>query len=574
MANISPSILPRTAKVSSSCGCTLTNLSIKGLTPNEFEALSGKEIDLARVILNATEAKALGVQERGLPMLLRSSVQNIKPALTKMSISEQSMVLPFIQRIQRSSYNANYFTIEAGVVNPNAGSVVDGISYPNSAWNITVSLSNSWIKSVSGDIEGLERYFLPGAHLYILTWDSTSSKNAITLDLEVVTAVNADSGGVKKALVTVRPNISTAEWAGMSPEAKAYFSPTFGVAQTGANSVSDRESWCHNQPSNTTGRIIVNWLQTTRESRCVDENYQATLAKILSGKVNPYDMGFKWTSLGEQNKEMAMLSEGAWLRSVFYGQAIDRTKQTPETYQQLPTVADVLDPDCPLEYKANALGIFTLLQEANRVVDLNGNALDLDYIFEQLYYLKRYREAGGDQISVIDSMTDRFTASRILEAMNKWYQVKYNFTTETHRKIGEKITHEGVVLFNYNIYEIPEQSVSWAVFWDTFFDDMLAAFPATVNGHDFKSRARNLWFIDWSDVVVGVAGTSSVTRTDPDAKTRSEYRCVILPSSKTYNLRSTKWTVMLDRPHRHLIIHNFSGACPRITAASCSAPNS
>ena len=570
MANISPSCLPRNARVDSACGGTLTALSIKGLTPDEFEALSGKEIDLARIILNATEAKALGVQESGLPMLLRSAIQNIKPSLNKVTISEQSMVLPYIQRRQRNQFNANYFTIESGEVNANAGTTVDGIVYPNSSWNLTVSLSNNWIKTASGDIEGLERYFLPGAHIYVLTWDNTSNKNAVTLDLEVVRAVNASAGGVSKALLTVRANISTAEWAGMSVEARARFQPTFGVAQTGANSISDRESWCFNQPSNTTGKLVVNWLQTTRESRCVDDTYQKTLDRILKGQVNPFDMGFKWTSIGEQNKEMAMHSENAWLRSVFYGQQINE-KQTPETYQQLPSIADVSNPSVPLEFKANALGIFTLLQECNRVVDLNGNRLDLDYIHEQIYYLKRYREVGGDKVNCIDSLTDRMTASNILMSMNSWYENKYNTTTTTFRKIGEKITHEGIVLFNYNIYDLPEQGCQWAVFWDTFFDDMISAFPSTVGGQDFKARARNLWFIDWSDVAVGIAGTSSVVRKDPDAATRSEYRCVILPNVRSYNLRSTKWTVMMDRPQRHLVIHNFSGGCPTLRATTCVA---
>ena len=42
--------------------------------------------------------------------------------------------------------------------------------------------------------------------------------------------------------------------------------------------------------------MIVNWLQTTRESRQVDESYKETLAKIMSGKVNPYlkSMVYEW----------------------------------------------------------------------------------------------------------------------------------------------------------------------------------------------------------------------------------------------------------------------------------------
>ena len=104
----------RIIKVDDSTGCTLTNASIKGLTPAEFEALSNKEIDLARVIANSAEAAMLGVQERGLVALLNSSITNIKPLINRVNISEQSIILPYIQRRQRSVINSGYFAIEGG----------------------------------------------------------------------------------------------------------------------------------------------------------------------------------------------------------------------------------------------------------------------------------------------------------------------------------------------------------------------------------------------------------------------------------------------------------------------------
>ena len=103
--------LPRIIKVDSSTGCTLTKAHVKGLTPGEFEALGNKEVDLARVIASAAEAKTLGVEERGLATLLTSSVQNIKPLINKQNIAEQSIILPYVQRRQRSVINANYFAI-------------------------------------------------------------------------------------------------------------------------------------------------------------------------------------------------------------------------------------------------------------------------------------------------------------------------------------------------------------------------------------------------------------------------------------------------------------------------------
>ena len=117
----SGNFLPRIVKVDGSTGCTLTNASIKGMTPAEFEGLGNKEIDLARVIASAAEAKILGVQEKGLPTLLRSSITNIKPLLNQQKVETQSLILPYIQRSQRSYINSNYFAGSGGQANANAG---------------------------------------------------------------------------------------------------------------------------------------------------------------------------------------------------------------------------------------------------------------------------------------------------------------------------------------------------------------------------------------------------------------------------------------------------------------------
>lgn len=560
---LAPSCLPRLVPVSSACGCTLTNTSIRGLTPGELENLQNVEVDLARVILNSAEAKILGVQESSLATFLRSTIKDIKPKLGTSKVDEQSIILPYIQRTQRSYINANYFTIESGAATAGAGTG----DIPASAWNVTVNLGESWLKT---DLTQIERYFKPGNTLIVLTWDNTTSKNAKTL---VFTILSAANGGDSKAVVTIQPNITDTAFLALANNAggRGQYRPTFGVAQTGANSVSNRESWCHNSPADLSRKLLVNWIQTTRTSRCVDDAYLKTLDAIMKGKVNAFQQGFVWSPIAEQNKRAAQIEDDEWLRSVFFGQKINE-KQTPETYDELPTVADVSNPLCPLEYKANALGFFTILSDCNRVVDLNGAALDLDYIHQQLYYLKRNREADGDKIAVIDSLTDRWTAAKIYDAMSRYYKVRYGVDTVRQAKVGEKITHDGIIMFNYNLYDIPEVGVQWAVFHDPFFDDHLSAFPATVSAVDFKSRGRNLWFLDFSDMSVGLGASMSVRRKQPDPETNALYQCVMVANTKEVQLKSQKWTVMLDRPQRHLVIHNFSGACPTVTAQSdCEA---
>lgn len=560
----SGNFLPRIVQVDSSTGCTLTNASIKGMTPAEFEALGNKEIDLARVIASAAEAKILGVQEKGLPTLLRSSITNIKPLLNETKVETQSLILPYVQRRQRSYINSNYFAGSGGQASPTAG---QNGEHPGS-WQVTVDVGDSpW----ATDIKLINRYFLPGSTVMISSWN-TSTKATKDIVYKVTDAVDATDNSGTKATITLEPNITAGGYQGLSDTSAYEFE--VGVVQTGANSVNDYEEWCYNQPADLSQQLIVNWLQTTRESRIVDDQYKATLESIMSGKVNPFLQNFVYQPIAEQNKRASQLSDEAWMRSVWYGQRINEN-QTPETYMNLPAVTDPegtragsagFGSDCVLEYKSNALGIHTQLKDANRIVDRQGAALDLDYLFQQLYYLKRNREADGDSISVIDVMTDRITANNIFTVMNDYYKSKYGWEVTRNVAINEKVTHDGIMLFNYNLYDIPEIGVQLAVFHDQYFDDLISATPTSDGtNNDFQSRSRALWLLDWSDIRVGVAGTNSVTRKNPAPEVMDAYRCRMSAVIKEYSLRSTTWTTMMDRPQRHLIIQNFSDANPTVT---------
>jgi hypothetical protein len=294
----------------------------------------------------------------------------------------------------------------------------------------------------------------------------------------------------------------------------------------------------------------------------------------MTGKTNPFLQNFVYQPLAEQNKRASQLSDEAWLRSVWYGQKINEN-QTPETYMNLPAVTDPegvrsgsssFGSDCVLEYKSNALGLHTQLRDANRVVDNQGETLDLDYLFQQLYYLKRHREADGDSISVIDVMTDRITANNIFTVMNNYYKAKYGWDTVRNADINQKIEHNGIMLFNYNKYDIPEVGIQLAVFHDQYFDDLISATPKSDgSNNDFQSRSRALWMLDWSDIKLGIAGTNSVTRKNPSPEVMDAYRCRMNAVIKEYSLRSTTWTTMLDRPERHLIIQNFGSGAPTVT---------
>lgn len=566
---LNPSCLGRTVAIDASCGCTISRMTITGLTPTDIVNFANSEIDLARLVLEAREAKILGVPERGLEMLLKGKITNIKPEMVIQKIDGQSIIQPFIMRTQESFINDNYFKIEAGTPTPTAGTG----SIPASASDITVVLGGAWIND--GGISKLEQSFVVGSTLIVHTWDSISTKTALTLQFTILASVNADSGGTFKAKVTIAPNLTAAEWTALSASQKALYRPTFGMAQTAANNVDDREAYCNQQRADLNKRIILNWIQTSRNTICSQQSYEEVLDAILAGRVNDYLKGFKYLDLAKQEKQKLARANREWMNSVMYGQIINGN-QTEALWRSLPAVTDPLDSTCQLGVHANALGFFTLLNNCNRVIDLGGAALSLDYIINTvLYPLRRNREAEGDSVQVIDSMTNRYMSAVIYETMSKYYTARYGVDVTRFAKIGEKITHEGFLFFNYNVYDIPDAGVQWAVYVDDYFNDFVDAFNQRIVGWDFKTRANSIWFIDWSDISIGVMKTNTVTRKYPDMGGIPEaYKCVMQPNVSTYRMNSKTFTPLLDRPNRHLIIHNMTFACPGVTIPGCTVPQS
>lgn len=567
---LAPACIGRTVAVDASCGCTLTRASITGLTPTDIENFAKSEIDVARLVLEAREAKILGVPERGLNMLLKGKIQNIKSELVIQKISGQSVVQPFIMRTQRSFINDNYFKIDAGTPTPGRGTGV----IPVSAWNITVELGGAWIND--GGMSALEQSFVVGNTLIVHTWDSVATKTALTLQFTIFASVNADAGGTYKALVTIVPNLTAAAWTALTAPQKAVYAPAFGMCQTAANNVDDREAYCNQNRADLNRKIVLNWFQTTRNVVCSQMSYEQVLDAILEGKVNDYLKGFTTLDIAAQEKQKMARYERDWLNSVMYGQVINGN-QTEANWRSLPSIVDPVDTTCTVGYKANALGFYTLLNNCNRVIDLAGGALSLDYIFNQvLYPLRRVREADGDKIDVIDSMTNRYMSNVIFDTMSKYYNARYGITATRYFEANQKLEHEGFLYFFYNVYDCPDAGVKWAVFVDDYFNDFVDAFNQRIVGWDFKTRANAIWFIDWSDVSVGMVKTNQAVRKWPltDPVTTEVYKCVIEPNTSTYRLTSKTYTPLLDRPNRHLIIQNMTFACPTVSVAGCSVPQS
>lgn len=540
--------LPRVITVDDSCGCTLTRATIRAMTPQDFQDQGSREVQMDRIIAQMKEARLTGVPERALDDLVTSRMAPIKTQ----KVVNGSVIAPFIEVPQQHTVNANYFNIETGVVNPNHG--IGNV--PDSAWDFTIVVTSSpW----ATPLENIERWFMPGSYINVFNVDPVTGVS-YRLQYRVFASANADALGVSKALVTAVPNYSAAGWAALTGAQKAVYQTTHGLVINLGNSVSNYESYCINGPAVNTLKLLVYWLQTLRKTFCYNDEYIKALQAPLTSE---FFKKFRTLELAKQRKQQELFEMKKRMNSVFYGQRINE-HQAVETYRDLPQVPDPANPSCILEYKSNCLGFITQLADCGRVSDFQGASLDLDTLKAVLYSLKRNRQVGGAVIRRIDAMTDRFTADSIAQVLISYYQKKYNVQYTRYFEGNQQITFGDQVMWDYNLYKFPDEGVELCVIVDEFFDDRISASPTSD-----ANVARELWLLDWSDTLLGIAGTASATRQTNVLD--NLYNCVITPNVNHYQLNSETICPMIQDANRHAVFTNFNAGCPIITSDTCVA---
>lgn len=561
MADVFSQCGPRIIDVSNSCDGSLTKADIQGLTPETMENLKDTAYMEFFLYRQTTMARMSGVKELSLWDLLMSKISNVKGELAKQPIGKnKSFFLPYFMREQEDYINANAFKVVAGQADPDAGTTVGGVYHPIGSWAVTIQGSDSpWYTQ----IKNIERYCLPGEYAVVLNLSGSSTVTEPYY--KIISSVNATSGGVEKATVVLAPNVTDAKWSSMTAAERLPFQVTQGVVQLGANSVSDYESWCYNQPADLSRRMIAFWPQTMRYTRCWDDQYADFIKRIFEGDVNPYLERFKELPMSEQNRKMYAIYQRKMLNTFWYGQAIDEN-QTVEGYRNLPKVRDPRGNLSFIEYKANAIGVREQLRGCNRLVDNLGARLDINALEEQLYALKRHREVDGGSVDSIDVMTDKSTANRLKTLFNHYYKARYGMSLEKNSNIGQKITFGQQTMWNYNSYELDEAQVMLNVIVDPFFADHKAHFTGGL-----ASRGNMLVALDWNDVSMGIGGVNRRVSKTPDIESDPDFKCIIEANITHTEMESTKMTPIIEDPSRHLIIENFSDECPVYTYEDCAA---
>jgi hypothetical protein len=575
--------------VDGSTGCTLTKADIRPFTKDDFAAQDMKEVGMDRIIAGTKEARMIGVPQRSLMDLLLS---RHAPIRTGSPGPDQSIVAPYRLVPRRTIVNLNYFLVTAG----SATAPVDPAtpfpsSLPATAYFLTVKISTGGFGSA---VKNIERYFLPGMYSYVETtarhvgsdWqtfvgggniDSSVGPIGFRVVAAVGKAADADTAYVVVAPVDFQSyETSVSAWNTFKADTSGSPSPAQRVSATlvtkgtlllGVNSVSDKEVWCYQQPALNNLGLIEYWRQTYRWTHQYNDAYIEALSAPLTSE---FFKKFRTLPIAEQRRQQEQLMQQWLYNTVFYGQRIS-DKQTIATWNQLPAIDDLTNPGCTLEYKSNTLGIRTQLGECGKILDLNGGALNFDTLFELCYNLKRERGNDGTDVQVIDFMTDRFTKSKIRDMMVRYYKAKYGVDSlQINMQLGQKLVDSVTkrTVFDYDQFDLPDQGVSFSLFTDTYFDDRISASSSLGASSGTKNRARSLWAVDWSDILIGVHGNRSVTR--QTNKADDIYNCVIDPNVNHYKLNSRTIEVQVGNTNRHLVIENFGDTCPTVTVPVCA----
>lgn len=542
--------LPKVVNIRDGSGCSFTRASASVMTPDQFAALGDQE-NLQRVYATAAEAGMRGVQMRPISQILLGRLRDFSQKVSQINIGQpKSILAPYVPYRQKTVVNSGYFQVESGS---------DNNGY---RWNV-VAINNAAFYQQT--LARIDRYFIPGNYVFI---DFVSATGVATSSaFKIISSTDATADGVAKATLVLEPNVTSATFATYTSAQKLAWQPTGGIILCGTNSISDYESWCYNGAVDNPNNMIFYWLQTSRLAHVVSSEY---LKAIQAPNMNDFFKVFNMLPYADQLVQQDKRFFEEWWMSVFKGKPINEFQDVNgwQGANKLPQVVDIDDSNCVLEYKANAEGIEYQLSKCSRTVDLAGAPLNFDTLSEMLYQLKRNRESTSqsDSVGVIPMQTDRNTANKVKQIFAAYYKAKYGitYTQEIGKGPAEEFSRTSGLAVN--TYDFDEAGVELDVVSDPFFHDLLLATPTA-----HQNAVRYAWFLDYSDIDIGIAKTEQVTRKFPDPKAiPSDWKCVIALNEKTYKLKSQTWTTAVYRPERHLIVKNFSSACPRLSVAGCS----
>jgi len=498
-----------------------------------FQDESGKFRINDALYVSDFEIKACQTITNGLYDFLMANKVNMSDRLSVSKVSQDLFdIKPFIQAMQKSIINNEFWTVSAGT---DPGGTPD--------WQVdVVSQSNMPVDT---------RWFAVGDRVYIdgQAEDGTATRTA----WEVLSSAVASSK-VRLTLASQNAN-SNLDGAKLA-------NPVTGVLLRGVPNVNDYEEFCAQIPGLNTNKLVPYWLETTRWSMCVDERYEKYHALLRAN--NPQYKLFGDIEAVQLNKQIGSDFQRRWVNSFFFNKPL--ANQDLNNYNSLeqittPTVSNLVlaDEGRCVGRRANAVGVYEQLAECGRVFDLQGQVLNLQELFNELYNIQRVREAVGIPTDSIDIFTDSEYCKQFENAMIAYFNQK---TGGNSRYVWNMDVKHAKFGFKFRSFELDWPMITINLVTHKYFDDRLAAAKAAGQEH----TGRFLWILDFSTIYPGLLGSNRVTLSSGElkdlAKIDNSFLCKMAVDKRTQTLTSFTWTAVVECPSSSLVLENIAFTQP------------
>lgn len=537
------------------CGAlTLCDLEIPtpALLDTQYKVRSNFLVMEALFQYQMESAMCMAQQSNLFKFFMANSVNMSKRLTPEQVQTGLYQIKPYILNKRKGTFDNNYWIVQAGT-SAGAGDWCCELSSPTD-----IPVSASWFNVG-------ERLFIEGAAA-----DGTATRTA----WRILSSV-ADTGHVDVCL--------TSENALSNYDAARLAFPVTGVAVRGTANISDFEEFCAQPPGLINTTVEPYWIETIRDSFCVDDLYEQYRALVVAN--NPLYREFYDLPTVEYNKQAAEDFQRRWVNTIMYNKALN-ANQTLALVDDLPQVDAVLydwtaatvgqtegflrtsAARC-VGKKANAIGILEQLAGCDRIHDAQGTKLNLKALFQSLYRIYRIRKSMGyPNPRVFELCMPSPYIEVVADALFQYCLAKSHGLAQLNMEISKSV-EQSPLGFRYRRFVIDYPDIEIRLVSDEFFDDELAMFEnaATTTGNaNLANVGRRIYILDWSKIYLGIIGSEKVEHQTADAKERARtdpsYLCVMKVPTTRQSLMSTTYTVIVERPQVNLVIENLSNDVP------------
>jgi hypothetical protein len=341
-----------------------------------------------------------------------------------------------------------------------------------------------------------------------------------------------------------------------------------GVVYVGRNNVADVEKWCHNLPNWDPNKFVPFWLQTSRRARCVDSEYIKAFTRLRTGGNDAFK-AFGDLDMAQRNKQDETEDRKRFVRDFFFNKPIsdDQTLADWRDLEDIQTPTGFsVDPGTGgkvMGKRANFIGVVEQLRRCDRVWDLTGQLLNFYELLDELYRIKRAREANGKRVTDLDIWTDSVTAANLHTGFLAYWKQESLETLATNIEFGD---HKQLGL-SFQSYKVKRPAgVRINIIVDNFFDD----FRDANDREDQEPVGSMMAILDIGGSIYWAPTKSNrkvhtVGQLEHLARIDKDWACVMESVTKEQTLISDQGTAVVECPHENLWIWGMGDGVPIVT---------